>query len=184
MGVRLVCSLTLCPHWLMNIAFAMSVVRPLSLECVAKLFSRIPTRNIDSRMSQSAQYRMRDIGFSDSIVARWQRSKEFCNTIPVRLAVKADVPDRQLWANRRHGLYRFFFARSFAISRAWSMKNFATGLGVLFFKVIMPTGVSRTGNSTGSTLNDIRSALNCSIERGITVRKWPLATNALCSGIE
>ena len=159
MGVRLVCSLTLCPHWLMNIAFAMSVVRPLSLECVAKLFSRIPTRNIDSRMSQSAQYRMRDIGFSDSIVARWQRSKEFCNTIPVRLAVKADVPDRQLWANRRHGLYRFFFARSFAISRAWSMKNDCRSRGDNAGKIVKPKCRQKTLTPNALRV-DRASALN------------------------
>src|SRR5262245_60805645 len=101
MGVRLVCSLTLCPHWVMNIAFAMSVLRPLSLECVAKLFSRIPTRNIDSRMSQKraisdARYRL--LGFDSCALAAQQR---VCNTIPPRLAVKADVPDRQLWAKLR-----------------------------------------------------------------------------------
>src|SRR5437773_10472270 len=56
-------------------------VRPLLADIVAKLFSRLPTRNIDSRTSQSAQYRIRDAGFSDSIIARWQRSKEFCNKI-------------------------------------------------------------------------------------------------------
>jgi hypothetical protein len=39
------------------------------------------TRNIDSRMSQTAQYRIRDACFSDSIIACWQRSKEFCNNI-------------------------------------------------------------------------------------------------------
>src|SRR5215471_17984899 len=50
-------------------------------DCVAKLFSRLPTRNIDSRMSQNAQFRIRDADFSDSIIACWQRSKEFCNTI-------------------------------------------------------------------------------------------------------
>jgi hypothetical protein len=33
-------------------------------------------------MSQSAQYRIRDADFSDWIIARWQRSKEFCNKIP------------------------------------------------------------------------------------------------------
>jgi hypothetical protein len=32
-------------------------------------------------MWQSAQYRIRDAGFSDSIIACWQRSKEFCNKI-------------------------------------------------------------------------------------------------------
>jgi hypothetical protein len=32
-------------------------------------------------MSQSAQYRIRDAGFSNSIIARWQRSNEFCNKI-------------------------------------------------------------------------------------------------------
>src|SRR5215470_17118996 len=50
-------------------------------DSVAKLFSRLPTRNIDSRTSRSTQYRIRDAGFSDSIIARWQRPKEFCNTI-------------------------------------------------------------------------------------------------------
>jgi hypothetical protein len=52
-----------------------------STDIVAKLFSRLSTRNFDSRMSQSAQFRIRDAGFSDSIIARWQRSKEFCNKI-------------------------------------------------------------------------------------------------------
>ena len=46
-----------------------------------KTISRLPTRNIDSRTSQSAQYRIRNAGFPDSIIARWQRSKEFCNKI-------------------------------------------------------------------------------------------------------
>ena len=50
-------------------------------DIVAKLFSRLPTRNIDSRTSQSAQYRIRNAGFPASIIARWQRSKEFCNKI-------------------------------------------------------------------------------------------------------
>jgi len=30
-------------------------------------------------MSQNAQFRIRDTEFWDSIIARWQRSKEFCN---------------------------------------------------------------------------------------------------------
>jgi len=44
-------------------------------------YFRDSRRNIDSRTSQSAQYRIRDAGFSDSIIARWQHSKEFCNKI-------------------------------------------------------------------------------------------------------
>src|SRR5438034_1980076 len=38
---------------------------PLLADIVAKLFSRLPTRNIDSRTSQSAKYRILDSGFSD-----------------------------------------------------------------------------------------------------------------------
>ena len=44
------------------------------------------------------------------------------------------------------------FSSSPAISRAHSMKSFATELGVRFFKVTIPTGMRAMGSSTGSTL--------------------------------
>ena len=52
------------------------------------------------------------------------------------------------------------FAKGFATARACSMKSCATGLNVRFFNVMIPTGPVRTGNSTGSTLNDMRLWLN------------------------
>jgi hypothetical protein len=38
--------------------------------------------NIDSRTSTSAQRRFKNTVHLDSIIARSQRSEEFCNTIP------------------------------------------------------------------------------------------------------
>src|SRR5215510_8854051 len=68
-----------------------------------KLFSRLPTRNIDSRDKPKRAIWIRDAEFADSIIARWQRSKEFCNTIgPIAtlpqefmsaMAPKADKPE-------------------------------------------------------------------------------------------
>jgi N-acetylglutamate synthase/N-acetylornithine aminotransferase len=50
-------------------------------ECVAKTIFTTRTSNIDSRTSTSAQRRFKNTVHLDSIIARSQRSKEFCNTI-------------------------------------------------------------------------------------------------------
>jgi hypothetical protein len=53
-------------------------------------------------------------------------------------------------------VYYFGAARRSSIcrvtSRAHSMKRSTTGLNVRFFNVMIPTGVVRSGRSTGSTL--------------------------------
>jgi hypothetical protein len=48
--------------------------------------------------------------------------------------------------------YYFCFANGLATSCAQSMTSCAAGLGVRFLRVIMKTGLGRSGKSTGSTL--------------------------------
>jgi hypothetical protein len=45
--------------------------------------------------------------------------------------------------------YPFLFASGFATSRACSMKSFATGLSVRFFRVTIPFGTRAIGSSMG-----------------------------------
>ena len=45
------------------------------------------------------------------------------------------------------------FASGFTTSRAHSMKSFASGLRVRFFKVMIPTGNGGMGSVTGKTLS-------------------------------
>jgi len=84
----------------------------------------------------------------------------------------------------RHGAYDFRFTNGFVTSRACSMKSRATGLSVRFFNVMIPTGPGRTGNSIGSTLNDMRCGLNCRSDFGNRHKKFPVASKALKSGNE
>ena len=72
-------------------------------------------------------------------------------------------------------VYYFPFARGLATSRAWSMKSFATGLSVRFFRVTMPTGTRVIGSVTGKTLSSGRAVGNLNAEAGTIVRKSPLA---------
>src|SRR5262245_44579378 len=76
------------------------------------------------------------------------------------------------------------FASGFATSRACLMKSSATGLSVLFFSLMMPSGPGLAGSSIGKTLNEISFGLKCNSERGRTLRRFPPASKALWSGIE
>jgi hypothetical protein len=55
--------------------------------------------NIDSRTSTSARRRFKNTVHLDSIIARSQRSQEFCNTIPPTTAVILQCRERQLRAD-------------------------------------------------------------------------------------
>ena len=58
------------------------------------------------------------------------------------------------------------------------MNSRVTGLIVRFFMVMIPTGKSGTGNSTGKILSGGRLAPKCNKEPGKIPRKGPLATSA------
>jgi hypothetical protein len=62
-----------------------------------------------------------------------------------------------------------------------SMKSLATGDGVRFFSVTMPTGPWRAGNLTGNALIESRFAPNRSNDRGSRVRNDPVASKAFCN---
>ena len=75
-------SLPIGSYGFMNVAFAISVARPLTLRMCCKTIFTTRMSNIDSRTSTSAQRRFKNTVHLDSIIARSQRSKEFCNTLP------------------------------------------------------------------------------------------------------
>src|SRR5262249_22116602 len=68
----------------------------------------------------------------------------------------------------------FGFARSFATSRACSMKSRATGLSVRLFRVTTPLGTRVVDSSTGKTLSSGRLMENFNVEAGKTVRNRPV----------
>ena len=68
-------------------------------ECVAKLFSRPELSNINSRTSTKRATSIQKHRPFQLIIARSQRSKEFCNTIPPTTAVILQCRERQLRAD-------------------------------------------------------------------------------------
>src|SRR3979490_3462035 len=84
------------------------------------------------------------------------------------------TPELREGPNRKWG-YPFPFDSGFAISRACSMKSFATGLSVRFFRVTMLLRTRAIGSSTGKTLNSGRLVGNFNAEAGKIVMKRPVA---------
>ncbi len=78
-----------CRIWGNRVGSAMSATRPLYLRMCCKTIFTTRMSNIDSRTSTSARRRFKNTVHLDSIIARSQRSKEFCNTI----RFKADVAE-------------------------------------------------------------------------------------------
>src|SRR5215510_14015523 len=97
------------------------------------------------------------------------------------------VPSVQFVSAKVYGAcdeYYLCFNNGFTTSRAHSMKSCATGVGVRFFKVIIPTGNFATGKSTGTGLSDNLLAPKCIRVLGRIVRKRPVASSALRATIE
>jgi hypothetical protein len=70
---------------------------PFLADFVAKLFSRLPTRNIDSKMIQSAQYRIRDtglLGFDSCALATQQRVLQQNRPTAAQNDVRSHVSNR------------------------------------------------------------------------------------------
>ena len=76
-------------------------------------------------------------------------------------------------------VYRRVLLKGFAASRALSMKSFATGLSVRFFRVTIPTGTRTIGNSMGKTLSSGRLVGNLNEEAAKIPRKRPVARSVI-----
>src|SRR5580704_2648036 len=70
-------------------------------------------------------------------------------------------------------------AKSFATSRAQSMKSCATGLTVRFFNRIVATGQGRCGSLIDMTFSNVRLSSSCRMEVGNMVTKRPVASRLL-----
>ena len=75
----------------MSAVLAMPAICPLCPRMCCKTIFTTRMSNIDSRTSTSAQRRFKNTVHLDSIIARSQRSKEFCNTIPPESGHIADI---------------------------------------------------------------------------------------------
>ena len=80
--------------------------------------------------------------------------------------------------------FNLTFGSDFATSRAASMKSCVTGLIILPFKMMIPTGLGKTGSLTGKTLIERCFAPNRNVVAGHIVNKSPLASIVVFNWVE